>query len=1271
SPSVGYFTRDHVAFLKALAAHAAIALGNTQRYEEQLRRGDLLRRRAEQLANLFEIGQAFRSDRPLVEVLEDVVHAVQQTAGFNIVLLSVLEGDPPALERVAAAGLPVARLEEMKKVRTPWESVGAIMHDAFRISQSYYVPAEHTAVTSQLDTWPPFKADIVPRASGRWHEQDLLFTPLRASGDRILGIISVDEPFEGRVPDRATIETLELFANQAAIAIENARLLEDLQQRIDSLTLFNQVSRTISARLDLDGLLATIVDASIELAKANTATIFIRDDAGVFRPRKSHGWRPEQIAHLNWAEGEGLVGKVARDGHALIVPDAKADPLFTPDPTDGAIGAMLLVPIAVGGTVIGVLSVDKPLPRSFSNTDLLMLSTLSDQAAIAIANSRLFDEVRRFSFELEERVRQRTEELARANADLTLERDRVETLYRITSELSMSLDLDRVLNRALALVNEAVGTRRSSILLVDQNSDRLIHRAAMGRGEYLPPGGRPTRFRRDEGLAGWVIRNRMPAIVADIRVDDRWLEPSPPAPLPLQTTPEPSPPAPLPSRATGEGSASSREYRSALAVPLIAGDDALGALLLLHPEAGYFEESHLRLVEAAATQAATAINNAALYGYIRESAERLGAMLRDKQIEAAKAQAILESVADGVLVSDASETVILFNAAAERILGRARETVLNRPTADIIGLYGASGAQWEEQIQRWRSGPESRRSVPSLATNVHFEDENRHVRVSIAPVTGPGDELLGTVSVVRDITAEVEADRTTRDFVSNVSHELRTPMTSIKGYADLLLMGAAGSLNENQERFLNIIRSNAKRLETLVADLLDINRIDSGRAMLDIKQVSMVAVLEQVLTSLHERIEQKRLSIKTELPEGDSLIVLGDQARLLQVLTNLVSNSHQYTPPGGSITVRAYRLAERDMLCVEVEDTGIGISEEDLPKVFDRLFRADDPVVQEFPGTGLGLAITQSLVEMHGGEIWVNSALGKGTTFSFTVPLAEEIQPAEAAADTDSDLVIAPAWARGPSTALRPGVAPHAPRILVVEDDPDIASLIERNLRHVGYGVQTVATGKAALESVKHDRPDLVTLDIYLPDIDGQEVLTALKSDPGTADIPVIVVSVVSDGKESLEAGAIDFLSKPLEASRLIDSVSRVLGHIGSILIVEDDLDTTHMLTDSLQRAGYRVMVTGNGRQAIALARDDQPDLILLDLRLPRMDGVTVLHNLKRSPKTAKIPVVIMTGSVTLDTMRQQQFLAMGAVDFLAKPFDVPTLINKIESVLKTDHEPE
>ena len=505
-------------------------------------------------------------------------------------------------------------------------------------------------------------------------------------------------------------------------------------------------------------------------------------------------------------------------------------------------------------------------------------------------------------------------------------------------------------------------------------------------------------------------------------------------------------------------------------------------------------------------------------------------------------------------------------------------------------------------------------------------------------------------------------------------------MTSIRGYADLLLMGAAGSLNENQEHFLNIIRANAKRLETLVSELLDISRLDSGRIVLDLKHVSMAGVVEQVATSLHERIEQKGLTLEIDLPKGDSLMVLGDPTRLIQVLTNLISNSHQYTPSGGTLAVRARRLPDTDMLRVEVADTGIGISEEDAPKVFDRFFRADDPVVQEFAGTGLGLAITQSLVEMHGGEIWVDSAPGKGTTFSFTVPLAEEVQAVEAAVEADADRVgaLAPdrgngwlALARGPSTTLRVGIAPHPPLILVIEDDPDIASLIEHNLTHVGYEVQTVGAGKAALEIVKRDRPDLITLDIYLPDIDGQEVLARLKADPDTASIPVIVVSVAPDSKESLQAGAIDFLAKPLETAKLIEKIGRVLVHVGSVLVVEDDLDTSGMLTVSLQRAGYRVMVTSNGREAIALARDDQPDLILLDLKLPRMDGVTILQNLKRSPKTAKIPVVIMTGSVTLDSVRRQQFLAMGAVDFLAKPFDVPTLTNKIKSVLKSEHEPE
>ena len=1750
SPHLAHFTADHVAFAQALSAQAAIAIGNMQRYEEQLARGELLRRRAEQLANLFEIGQAFRSDRPLVEVLEDVAHAVHETSGFNIAMLSLRVDDPPVLERVAAAGLPLAVFNEMKKVRQPWEAMSAVLQEVFRISQSYYIPMEHREAAAQLDTWPPAKEEVKPRESGQWHEEDLLIIPLRGSGDRVLGILSVDEPIDGCVPERAAIESLELFANQAAIAIENARLLEDLQQRIDSLTLFNQVSRSISARLDLDGLLSTIVEAATELSSSQRATIFLRDEAtGRFAPRKAHGWKIEQIAHLTWAEGEGLVGAVAREGRPMIVPDTQAEPRFAPGPPNVPIATMLLVPIAVGGKVIGVLSVDKPTPRSFTNTDLMMLSTLADQAAIAvenaqlfeqtisrtrdlgtlfdattmitsslaldrvldavgqqliralgthtvavsrwnrarnqaavmisrdvedaghadrpgtvydlstypgairvledgrphvarlsdpqldeldrlnleqlglkallrlplivqdriigmvelgervrdrsfdtnevqlaqtlanqaaiaianaelfaetqrrvaeletinavsqditatmplsdlvelirrevgrvldvssfyialydatldritfplfydhgikthvapipgdagltgyivrtrkplllrtlqdqevlgipsfgddslsyvgvpmligefvsgvmavqdyhhafaydeghvrtlttiaaqaavavenarlfeetqrrlreqgllheagramsasleygevlmiaadqllritglqgvilfewnreldqlsvahtsyleaagvestsgpghilpladfpriaealrhrtsslmrasdadlspsehvyleqaglacaltvpminrdqiigavqlvdmrtdrafdpsylrlietlvnqvasaITNARLFDEVRRFTQELEDRVRQRTDDLNAAMAQLTIERDRVETLFRITSELSASLDLDRVLNRALTLVNEAVGTSRASILLVDAEANMLVHRAAIGRDTLLPPGGVRTPFRPNEGLAGWVIQKRQPVIVPDIRRDPRWVEKS------------------------GDGKADRRPYRSALAVPLVYGDDALGSLLLLHAQENYFTDAHLRLVVTAAVQVSTAINNAELYGFIRESAERLGTMLRDKQVESAKAQAILESVTDGVLVADAPGKIILFNAAAERILRRTRESVMGHPWSDLAGLYGAAFVRWEAQVYEWRDRSEARSSVPSLSHRIEFPDDKRFVTVSIAPVTGPGEEFLGTVSVFRDITAEVEADRAKTDFVSTVSHELRTPMTSIKGFADLLLMGAAGTLNENQERFLGIIKANADRLSVLVNDLLDISRIEAGRIVLDGKQVGMASVIDQVVTSLRERIEQKGLTIRVEAPEDDPLIVWGDRDRLMQVLTNLVSNAYQYTLAGGSITVWA-RLVEHGMLQIDVSDTGIGIAQGDLLKVFDRFFRADDPVVQAFPGTGLGLPIVLSLVHLHGGEMWADSRPGSGSTFSFSLPVSEPGAPLMAEPAQ-------PAPATMPVTPLE--MAPRVPRILVVEDDPDIAALISRNLTQVGYEVSTVGTGLEALERIRKERPDLVTLDIFLPDIDGLKVLQTLKSDPDTVGVPIIVVSVMPENKEPLSLGAIEFLAKPLDAALLLDTVSRVLGQAGRILVVEDDLATCQMLTETLQRAGLRVLVTANGRQALTLAKDESPDLILLDLKLPRMDGYTILQMLKSTPTTRSIPVVIMTGSVVLDEARRQEFIAMGASSFLPKPFDVKTLMAQVETLLKARHD--
>ena len=284
------------------------------------------------------------------------------------------------------------------------------------------------------------------------------------------------------------------------------------------------------------------------------------------------------------------------------------------------------------------------------------------------------------------------------------------------------------------------------------------------------------------------------------------------------------------------------------------------------------------------------------------------------------------------------------------------------------------------------------------------------------------DEFLGTVSLFRDITQDVEVDRAKSEFVSTVSHELRTPMTSIKGYADLLAMGAAGVLNENQERFLSIIKTNADRLTMLVDDLLDIGRIDTRRVVLSLTQIDIGGAVGAVIESLQGKAVDKSQALRVDIP-ADLPPVIADPDRLTQILTNLVSNAQLYTPTGGHITVTARVVTEIPasmageahpaepqvskraaadetepvMVQIDVTDDGIGIASQDLVKIFERFFRSDHPLVQETTGTGLGLSITRSLIEMHGGELEVKSELGVGSTFSFTLPAASEAQVAPVA----------------------------------------------------------------------------------------------------------------------------------------------------------------------------------------------------------------------------------------------------------------------------------
>jgi GAF domain-containing protein/DNA-binding response OmpR family regulator/HAMP domain-containing protein len=1418
SRQLNAFREEQLEYLQALANQAAVAIRNALAYEEQRRQRDLLRQRADQLTRLWEISYAFRSDQPLVSVLEDIAYAINETVGFNVVLISVMRGDPPQLYRVAGAGIPLTEIERLKATSQSPEAVMDLMNDRFRMGrQSYFIPHTHKEIWEhRLDTYYT-KPQLAAGTEGHcWDADDLCFSPLYSSDQRLIGIISVDDPGNGQVPTQQTMEALELFANQAAAAVENALLFQLEQERRQLADTLREVAAVVSSTLSVDQVIEAILDQLRRVVPYDSATVqVLRGDqllitggrgwenledvlgltfpinadnpnSVVVRTRAPHivsdtqasyaGFRESPHKHIrSWlgipllfsdnllgmialdsvelyhytrehaqlaltfanqvavalqnaqlfeqarqyadrlrlineagveiasilnvdqliarisqlvednfgyyanialiednylvwrrptsrqtAEspesvegrayrlkvgGEGITGWVAATGEAAVVHDVTQDPRYMPGLADDEITSEIAIPLKVQDQVIGVFDVQSSAAPGFTENDVLVLQSLANQAAVAIANAQLFEYVSRLGQELEQRVQERTEALAKTLEDLTLERDRVETLYRITSELSASLDLDRVLAEALSLINRAVGVSHGSILLLSRGSSQLVYRAALGRSKGLPRGGKSTRYSRGVGLAGWVLENREPVIVPDVTQDARW--------IPDEEEPTP-------------------ERRSAMAVPLTTGDDVLGVLLLFHPDVDYFMADHLKLVSAAAAQVAIAINNAELYQLITDQAERLGVMLRSQRAEAAKHQAIVESIADGVLVLGTSREILLMNPAAARILGLDASVVQEQHVREILGraeslvdqelarqLYDGlmsnmqQGSGWGAPGDKWTG------EAPSF--DFRLEAEDKVVVVKLSPAMLGSGELPSLVTVLRDISREAEVDRLKNEFISTVSHELRTPMTSIKGYSDLLVSERFGALSDQQRHFVRVIKNNADRLTALVNDILDISRIETGSIRMQFESLDLLQLMRDVVASFRGQLVEKSLELTLDLPPSLPP-VCGDEGRVTQILENLTSNAWKYTPQGGRVTVRAAVVG--DSVQVDVVDTGIGIDAKDLSHIFDRFYRTEQAEVQAVDGSGLGLSIVKMFVELLGGKLWVQSELGQGSTFSFTLPLAAKTADKEADKGMGASI---PTVQREVLSAAKD--AAGTGKILVVDDDEHILHLLRHQLEIEGYHVLTARRGEDVLPLARREQPALITLDILLVDMDGFQVLQELKKDPMTSQIPVIIVSVVPDGEtRGLALGAAGYISKPFEERQVISQVRDVLsslgighdGQVNQVLVVDDDRQLVEWLKETLTGSGFAVQQAYNGQEALAIVRQALPDLILLDLKMPDMDGYEVIRTLRREQATRNLPVIVITGTV-FDENDRVKVLGMGVEKLLTKPFNAEALVQEIE----------
>ncbi|MDX1616504.1 MAG: GAF domain-containing protein, partial [Candidatus Promineifilaceae bacterium] len=700
-------------------------------------------------------------------------------------------------------------------------------------------------------------------------EMNTLVVPLTRQSEAVALAELQLEPGQAP-PSSKLLQALVALGQQAALALDHVKLSEDTFEREMFFAALGRVTLAINAPVNLPAVLDLICQESLSLFAVEGASIWqLQDNELVVLAARGRGADRALGGAAKVDDPSSLPAAVVREAQGLWVNDFRShQELAQALPHEPGAGAALGVPLRVENEILGVLMVvDARTANRFGRRDLELATLFAVQAATAIRNSQLVSDLQRLNEQLDDRVAQRTKALGQ-------QRDRVQYLLRVTTELSSSLDQHRVLFRALQLINEVVQATHGTILLVDAESGRLVNPPAYDT-HMLPP--MPTVDLgpdSEAGLAGWIVDNRQTVIVADTRQDERWQPPSV----------EP-------------------ELRSALGLPLISGEEVIGVLLLFHTTPNAFFKEQLELVEAAAQQIANAISNAQLFLLIRDQAQRLGQMLREEHVEAAKSQAILESIADGVLVADADGHIILTNLAASLILDMERAELEGRSLNEFLGLYGASGRDWLKTIAYWKSSDETQELRPFLADRLQFEDKIVSVRLS--PVYAR-EQFFGTVSIFRDVTKEAEVDRMKSEFVSTVSHELRTPMTSIKGYAELLLLGAAGKLAPTQTRYLQVIQDNADRMTALVNDLLDISRIESGRGDLELVALDVRTVIDQVTKGhLADRIkhEGKDIHIWRQIPSSLPLVE-ADPTRLTQIMVNLVDNAFQYTPGGGQIGIR-------------------------------------------------------------------------------------------------------------------------------------------------------------------------------------------------------------------------------------------------------------------------------------------------------------------------------------------------------------------------------
>jgi signal transduction histidine kinase/DNA-binding response OmpR family regulator/CHASE3 domain sensor protein len=669
--------------------------------------------------------------------------------------------------------------------------------------------------------------------------------------------------------------------------------------------------------------------------------------------------------------------------------------------------------------------------------------------------------------------------------------------------------------------------------------------------------------------------------------------------------------------------------RSAIAVPVLIWPDVAGVLILLTRRQTQIDRELFQTLAAVGAQVGQFITRRKALEKLQETTELQ--------------RAILQSANFSIIATDAHGVIKSMNAASESWLGYRQDELIGKATPVMLH-------DWKELVVRAEnlSAETNAKIDPGLDalfhrarrgeadeadwTYVRADGSSFPIHLSLSALRASSGDVSGFVAIAQDITERRAVDRMKNEFVSVVSHELRTPLTSIRGSLGLLAAGMLGNVADKAQRMLQIAINNTDRLVRLINDILDIERLESGKIALDRQSVDGALLLQQAVDTMRGMSDKNNVHLEVKSTAGE---VYGDPDRILQTLTNLISNAIKFSPAGGSVEVST--SSDRTHMQFSVADHGRGIPEDKVGVIFERFQQVDASDSREKGGTGLGLAICRTIIQQHGGRIWVESELGKGSSFHFTIPLME---PAKA-----------------------PDVAPERPKkVLVCDDDPWLLSIVSKLLTENGFFPVLAASAGEMLQKAKVEKPDLILLDLVMPGISGWDGLRELRADSAIANTPVIILSGLNKTDANLvEADHIDgWVQKPFDSGQLCNAIRAITNRERRlVLLVEDDADLAGVISSSLELHGVElVSATGVSQAKSAVSKRD-PDLVILDMVLANGDGFEVVNFLRQHDTLRNVPLVVY--SATEVEKEDQERLRLGQTEFLTKgrvtPNELETLV--------------